>query len=160
MPTLETAIRIAVSAHAGQLDKSGEPYITHPLRLMNAVDDADAKIVAVLHDVVEDTATSMADLCKEGFSQRVLDALALVTHDKTTPYADYVIAIKTNPIARAVKLADLTDNTRLDRCLLRPEQIDRDFARLRRYLLSYRFLTDRMSEADYVQLMQRYGELD
>ena len=157
---LETAIRIAVAAHAGQVDKGGAPYVTHPLRLMNEVDGEDAKIVAVLHDVVEDTAVGIEDLRREGFGERVLAALALVTHRRDEPYADYVVRCKADPVARRVKLADLADNSRLERCILRPERIERDLARLHRYVLSYKFLTDQLSEVDYRSLMSRYGELD
>jgi (p)ppGpp synthase/HD superfamily hydrolase len=160
MSSLETAIRIAVTAHAGQLDKGGSPYITHPLRLMAAVEGEEAKIVAVLHDVVEDTSVTLDDLRREGFSEAVLAAVECVTHRREQPYADYVVRCKNNPTAKQVKLADLADNSRLDRCILRPARIERDLARLHRYVLSYKFLIDRLSEADYRSLMQSYGELE
>ena len=126
MSTLETAIRIAVTAHAGQRDKGGEAYITHPLRLMAAVDGEEAKIVAVLHDVIEDTAVTIDDLRRERFSETVLTAVACVTHRRDEPYADYIVRCKRHPLARQVKLADLADNSRLDRCILRVERIARD----------------------------------
>ena len=160
MANLERAIAIAVAAHAGQVDKEGAPYITHPLRLMEAVEGEAAKIVAVLHDVVEDTAVTMEDLRREGFSAEVLGALALVTHRKEEPYADYVVRAKGDPVARAVKLADLADNCRLERCILRPERVKRDLARIHRYVLSYKFLTDQIGESEYRALMAEYGELD
>jgi hypothetical protein len=160
MSTLEAAIRIAVTAHAGQKDKEGAAYITHPLRLMAAVDGEDAKIVAVLHDVVEDTAVTLDDLRCEGFSEAVLTAVACVTHRRDEPYADYVVHCKSHPLARQVKLADLVDNSRLDRCILRVERIARDLARIHRYVLSHKFLTDKLSEPDYRSLMAKYGELD
>lgn len=160
MSNLETAIRIAVTAHAGQKEKGGAAYITHPLRLMTAVDGDEAKIVAVLHDVIEDTTVTLEDLRREGFSETVLSAVTCVTHCRDEPYADYVVRCKGNPLARQVKLADLTDNSRLDRCILRVERIARDLARLHRYVLSYKFLTDRLSEQDYRSLMALYGELD
>jgi len=159
MSTLETAIRIAVKAHAGQKDKEGVAYITHPLRLMAAVDGEDAKIVAVLHDVIEDTTVTLDDLRREGFRDNVLAAVACVTHRRDEPYADYVVGCKSQPLARQVKLADLVDNSRLDRCILRVERIARDFARLHRYVLSYKFLTDKLSEQDYRSLMASHGEL-
>lgn len=159
MSTLERAIQIAVAAHAGQRDKGGQPYVTHPLRLMARVDGDDARIVAVLHDVVEDTPTTLDDLRREGFGEAVLAAVALVTHEKGVPYADYVAGCKPDPIARQVKLADLEDNTRLDRTILRPDRAARDFARVHRYLLSFKFLTDAISEPDYRRLMAEYGEL-
>ncbi len=160
MSELETALRIAVAAHAGQVDKSGQPYITHPLRLMAAVETDAAKCAAILHDVVEDTSVTVDDLRREGIGDEVLAAVALLTHDKSTPYADYVIRCKANPIARTVKIADLTDNSRLERTLLRPALIRRDLARIARYLLSYKFLTDGLSESEYRELIAAYGDVD
>src|SRR5262245_21648512 len=154
---LETAIRIATAAHAGQRDKEGLPYITHPLRVMARVQNLEAQAVAVLHDVVEDTSTTLDDLRRAGLPDHILDALRLVTHDKNEPYADYVIRCKASPIARAVKLADLEDNTRLDRTILRPDRIARDLARIHRYVLSYKFLTDGLTEAEYRELMAAHG---
>jgi (p)ppGpp synthase/HD superfamily hydrolase len=159
MSGLETAIRLAVSAHAGQTDKGGSPYITHPLRLMDSVETEEEKIVAVLHDVVEDTKVTIDDLKREGFSENVLSGVLCVTHRRDEPYTDYVVRCKHHPIARQVKLADLIDNTRLDRCILRVERVERDFARMHRYLLSYKFLKDELSEPDYRALMRKYGEL-
>jgi len=160
MSTLEKAIRIAVEAHAGQTDKGGAPYITHPLRLMAAVDGEEAKIVAVLHDVVEDTSVVLDDLRREGFSKEILSAVDIVTHRRDEPYADYVVRCKSHDLARQVKLADLVDNSRLDRCILRVERIGRDLSRIHRYLLSYKFLTDGLGESDYRSLMAVHGELD
>jgi (p)ppGpp synthase/HD superfamily hydrolase len=159
MANLETAIRVAVTGHAGQTDKEGLPYITHPLRLMHAVTDDAAKIVAVLHDVVEDTSVTLDDLRREGFSEAILASVARVTHQKDQPYADYVVACKPDPVAKAVKLADLTDNCSLHRCLLRPNQVARDLARIHRYVLSYKYLTDKLSEEEYRGLMKEHGEL-
>ena len=158
MSKLETAIRIAVNAHAGQKDKSGTPYITHPLRLMAAVDGDHAKIVAVLHDVVEDTKVTLEDLRREGFHSDVIDAIECVTHVPKDSYADYVVACKNNLIAKQVKLADLADNYRPDRCLIREKYIDRDLSRLHRYILSYKFLIDELSESAYRSLIEKYGE--
>lgn len=160
MSKLETAIRIAVIAHAGQTDKEGAAYITHPLRIMAAVEGEPAKIVAVLHDVVEDTSVTIEDLRREGFGEDVLTAVACVTHRKEDPYADYVVRCRANPIARQVKLADLVDNSRLERCILRVDRIARDLARIHRYVLSYKFLTDQLGESDYRSLMRQHGELD
>lgn len=154
MATLERALIIAAQAHSGQTDKEGLPYITHPLRVMQLVEGNEAQIVAIMHDVVEDTSVTLDDLAREGFAPAILDALRCVTHERTVSYADYVIRCKANPIARQVKLADLHDNTRLSRVLLRANSIDRDLARTRRYLLSYKFLTEQLSEGEYRQLMQ------
>jgi hypothetical protein len=160
MSTLESAIRIAVAAHAGQTEKGGAAYITHPLRVMAAVETEEERIVAVLHDVIEDTAVTLDDLRREGFGEDVLAAVACVTHRPGESYADYVVRCKGHPVARRVKLADLADNSRPDRCILRVERVERDLARVHRYVLSYKFLTDRLSEPDYRSLMRAYGELD
>jgi (p)ppGpp synthase/HD superfamily hydrolase len=153
MATIEGALQIAAKAHEGQKDKEGQPYILHPLRAMMNVEGETAMIVAVLHDVVEDTAVTLDDLRQAGFSETVLHAVELVTHQKDEPYADYLVRCKANTIARQVKLADLQDNSRLDRTILRPQQMDADVARLRKYVLSYKYLTDQISEEQYRTLM-------
>ena len=136
MTSIEKALQIAVRAHEGQIDKDGQPYILHPLRVMNAVEDEQAKIVAVLHDVIEDTSVTFEDLRREGFDEVVLTALECLTHRKNEPYADYVVRCKGNVIARQVKLADLEENARPSRALLRPDWIEPDMTRLRKYFLS------------------------
>ena len=155
MSTIATAIRIAADAHANQFDKDGRPYILHPIAVMMSVPAGDAQVVAVLHDVVEDTAVTLDDLARAGFSEKVLASLRLVTHATDVPYAQYVIRCKADPIARAVKLADLRDNTRPERAMMRPATLDRDARRMARYLLSYKFLSDGISEADYVAAMEK-----
>jgi hypothetical protein len=157
--TLEKALQIAASAHEGQKDKQGQPYILHPLRVMSRVEGEEAQIVALLHDVIEDTQVTAADLRRAGFSDAIMTALLLVTHGQDQPYADYVVACKGNPVARQVKLADLADNCRLDRTILRPERVQRDLARIHRYFLSYKFLTDQITEAVYRALMNEFGAL-
>lgn len=111
------ALKLCFEAHKDQLDKSGLPYVFHPFHLAEQMKDEATTIVALLHDVVEDTEYSFDDLEKMGFGEEVLGALKLLTHDDDTPYMDYVSNLKHNPIARAVKLADLAHNsdpTRLD----------------------------------------------
>ena len=130
MSNLQRAIEIAVDAHRKQSRKNGDPYILHPLRLMLAVDSPDAKIVAVLHDVVEDTDVTMDDLIAEGFSQPVIDALTLVTHERDVSYEDYIQKIKSNPLATTIKLADLRDNSNIHEI---PRLKDRDLQRLAKY---------------------------
>lgn len=130
MSTIEKAIEIAARAHAGQRDKAGAPYIFHPLRLMLAVRGDDARIAAVLHDVVEDTPLDFDDLLREGFSAAVVDAVrALTKHDGEGRIAAAHRAAA-NPIARAVKLADVTDNMDLSRP---PSPTEKDHARRREY---------------------------
>ena len=120
MASIEKALQIAARAHEGQKDKDGQPYILHPLRVMNAVEGEPAKIVAVLHDVIEDTSVTPEDLRREGFDEVVLAALDCVTHRKGEPYADYVVRCKGDRIGRRVKLADLEDNSRPSRACCVP----------------------------------------
>lgn len=109
------ALKLCFEAHKNQVDKSGMPYVFHPFHLAEQMKDEITTIVALLHDVVEDTPYTFSDLEKMGFGREVIDALALLTHDDNTPYMDYVRAIKDNPIAKAVKLADLKHNSDLTR---------------------------------------------
>jgi (p)ppGpp synthase/HD superfamily hydrolase len=146
MATIEKALQIAARAHEGQVDKHGQPYILHPLRVMGAVEGEEARIVAILHDVIEDTSVTADDLGREGFGEAILEALDRLTHRKDEPYADYVIWCKGHDIARRVKLADLEDNSRSSRAILRPDRIEPHIERVRRYLLAYRFLTDMLTE--------------
>jgi len=141
MNMLGRAIEIAATAHAGQVDKGGKPYILHPLWVMDRVRHLgeDAMIVAVLHDVVEDSDWTIVKLASEGFSLKVIQALTLLTHDKDTSYDEYIKAISTNPIAKAVKLRDLEHNTKVTRLKgLRKK----DFDRLEKYHRAYTYLMD------------------
>ena len=104
------AMRLAYEAHLGQVDKTKVPYIFHPIHLAEQMEDEVTCTVALLHDVVEDTAVTFADLEKE-FPAEVIEALRLLTHEAGVDYFDYVRKIKTNPIAKCVKLADLTHNS-------------------------------------------------
>ena len=109
------ALKLCFAAHKDQTDKSGMPYVFHPFHLAEQMPDEDTTIVALLHDVIEDTPYTLDDLRAMGFNEQVLDALALMTHDKRIPYMDYVAKIKGNKIARPVKLADLKHNSDLSR---------------------------------------------
>ena len=117
-PLTKRAMRVAYDAHCGQFDKSGDPYIFHPYHLAEQMPDEITTCVALLHDVVEDTSVTFEDLRKE-FPSEVIEALRLLTHEKSVPYLDYVRKIKQNPVARTVKLADLvhnSDETRFNGC--------------------------------------------
>lgn len=109
--TLERAISLAAQAHEGQLDKTGQPYILHPLRVMLKVSSLCEQMTAILHDVLEDT-TLTADVLKaEGCPEEVLEALDALTRRKGEKYLDeYILRIQKNPIAKSVKLSDLADN--------------------------------------------------
>ncbi len=109
------ALMLCFEAHKEQTDKTGLPYVFHPFHLAEQMQTEETVIAALLHDVVEDTDYTIQDLADMGFPKDVLDALALLTHDKSVPYLDYVAKIKDNPIARAVKLADLKHNSDLSR---------------------------------------------
>ena len=113
--SLERAIAIAAAAHEGQVDKGGAPYILHPLKVMLRVNTLEERIVAVLHDVVEDCGISFDDLRKEGFSEAVLTAIASVTKVPGESYEAFVERAAQNPIGRVVKLADLEENSDLSR---------------------------------------------
>ncbi len=129
---LEKAVALAVEAHKGQLDKSGQTYILHPLRLMLQMDSEAEMITAVLHDVVEDSPWELEHLREMGFSDEVLEALALLTHDTAAlSYDNYIQRIKGNPLARRVKLADLSHNLDIRR-LPAPLSM-KDMGRLAKY---------------------------
>lgn len=109
------ALKLCFAAHKDQVDKSGLPYVFHPFHLAEQMQDEATTIAALLHDVVEDSHFTMDDLERYGFLRDILEALELLSHDKSIPYLDYVMALKPNPIARAVKLADLEHNSDLSR---------------------------------------------
>ena len=103
------ALNLASTAHHGQYDKGGVPDIFHPIHLAEQMDDEISTCVALLHDTVEDTAVTLEQLAAE-FPKEVVDAVALLTHADGVEYFDYVRAIKANPVAVKVKLADLAHN--------------------------------------------------
>ena len=109
------AMKLCYEAHKGQVDKSGMPYVFHPFHVAEQMTDETTTIVALLHDVVEDTDYTLEDIAEEGFGKEILEAVALMTHEDDVPYLDYVAKLKDNPIARAVKLADLAHNSDLSR---------------------------------------------
>jgi len=139
---LEQAIAVAVKAHAGQVDKAGQPYVLHPLRVMMTVESTSlesARVVAVLHDVVEDTGWTVEGLAKEhGLGPDEQAALRLLTHDDDEDYASYIEKVATNALAKAVKLADLRDNLDVTRLA---EVTEKDARRIAKYLRSLRRLT-------------------
>jgi len=130
MSHLQRAIEIATLAHAGQIDKAGAPYIDHPLRVMNRLSGELPRIVGVLHDVLEDSAWTAAELAAEGFSAEVLEALDAVTRRAGEDYDSFVRRAGKHPVGRLVKLADLADNLDVAR-ILAPTA--KDFVRLDKY---------------------------
>lgn len=113
--TLDDAIQIARRAHEGQLDKSGRPYIGHPLRVMGRLASEPERMVAVLHDVVEDTAVTIDDLAEAGCPAEVLHAVDAISKRPGEDQSTYLARVAANPIALAVKRADIADNSSPDR---------------------------------------------
>ncbi|WP_411349374.1 HD domain-containing protein [Paenibacillus sp. WLX2291] len=110
MSNLDRAIIVATRAHSGQTDRAGQPYILHPLRVMLKMSSEEARIVAVLHDVLEDTDVTAHDLAAEGFSEEIVDAVQAMSRREGEDYHDFVRRAKQNSIARTVKIADIEDN--------------------------------------------------
>lgn len=132
------AINIAYNAHMGQTDKFGIPYIFHPMHLAESMDTEEECIVAILHDVVEDTDITF-DVLEKDFSSTIIEALKLLTHDKTVPYKEYIKNLKDNPIAKKVKLADLIHNSDISRL----EHItSKDYVRLEKYKNALQILSE------------------
>ncbi|QKS85553.1 MULTISPECIES: HD domain-containing protein [Pseudomonas] len=138
MSTLERAISICAQAHEGQVDKGGSPYVLHPLKVMLRLAHDQERIVAVLHDVVEDTAVTLADLRNEGFSEAVVGAIDSLTKREGETYQAFIERAARDPIARRVKLADLAENSDLSR-IGEPSQKDLD--RLEKYRKATDYLT-------------------
>ncbi|MBF0417366.1 MAG: GTP pyrophosphokinase [Magnetococcales bacterium] len=131
MSTLDRAIALAAEAHLGQLDKARQPYILHPLRLMMRLETDEERIIAVLHDVIEDCGVDLESLRALGFSDPVLETLDRLTHRPEESYDDYIGRIANHPLARRVKIVDLEDNMDVRR--LPPPLIEYDWARLQKY---------------------------
>ncbi len=139
MEEIEKALSVALKAHSGQKDKAGQPYILHPIRVMQRVESYQAKIVALLHDVLEDSDFSLADLKEIGFAPQVLEALVCLTKAENEDYFDYLKRIAQNALAKEVKKADLQDNLDVTRLMVLTEK---DRERLNKYLKALRFLKE------------------
>jgi (p)ppGpp synthase/HD superfamily hydrolase len=139
MPTLEDAIALAAEAHRGQRDKSGQPYILHPIRVMLRCQTEAQRIAAVLHDVVEDTGRSFDDLRDLGYPPEILAALDCLTKRDGEPYAAFVERAASDPIARVVKIADIEDNMDLRRL---PDVTEKDVERIGRYVRGWSRLNE------------------
>lgn len=136
-PLTKKAIKLCFAAHKDQVDKSDLPYVFHPFHLAEQMKTEDTAVVALLHDVVEDTDYTLDDLRGMDYPPQVIEALELLTHDKTVPYLEYVAAIKENPIARAVKLADLRHNSDMSRLDYVDEKVER---RIQKYAEAIKLL--------------------
>lgn len=137
MATLEKAIELAAKYHAAQTDKGGAPYILHPLAVMAQVDGITAKIVAVLHDIIEDTPLSAQDLRNEGFSQEIIEAILALSKQPGETRRQAAERTVKNPLARVVKIADITENMKIER-ITNPSA--EDYQRLAEYRQVLQFL--------------------
>ena len=139
MATLERAIALAAQAHEGQVDKAGAPYILHPIRMMLSVDTPEARVAAVLHDVVEDTPVSLEELRAEGFSEAVIGAVEALTKrlEEEDDYDAFIRRVAPNPLARQVKLADLRDNCDVSRIA---QPTEKDWRRIEKYKRAIQYL--------------------
>ena len=135
---IDKALRIACVAHAGQVDKGGAPYILHPLRLAMSFHDTRLQVVALLHDVVEDSNFTLKELCEAGFSDAIVLAVDALTRRKDEPYDDFIDRVARNNIAKQVKIKDLVDNMDATRL----EDITKDdLNRLEKYRKAHDFLS-------------------
>ncbi|MBK7179692.1 MAG: HD domain-containing protein [Chloroflexi bacterium] len=144
MSNLDTALAIAIQAHAGQVDKAGQPYILHPLRLMFQMATEEEMITAVLHDVVEDSDVTLDALRQAGFSEKVITAVAAVSRQDDETYEEFIRRLRPNALAAKVKLADLTDNMDIRRLkTITPK----DLARIEKYHHAWIALTSPIDAA-------------
>jgi len=137
MTALEKALALALKAHAGQKDKADQPYILHPLRVMVQMEDSRAKIVALLHDVLEDSEMTLNELSQAGFEDEILQAVDCLTKRDGEDYFAYLERVAQNKLARQVKMADLKDNLDVTRL---KEITPADRQRLNKYLKALSFL--------------------
>ena len=133
------ALKFCFEAHKNQYDKSGMPYVFHPFHLAEQMTTEETTVVALLHDLVEDTDYTIADLTEMGFPKAITEAIGLMTHEKGVDYFEYVAAIKENPIAKAVKIADLTHNSDLSRL---DEVTEKALSRREKYQKALKMLTE------------------
>ncbi len=127
---LDLAIVIAGKAHTDQFDKAGKPYISHPLSVMAQMDTLESKIVAVLHDAIEDSNLTITDLVKQGFPDFITEAIAAITKLEGETYENYILRVKSNAIAHKVKIADVMHNLDITRIA---NPTEKDFQRLEKY---------------------------
>ncbi|HEX6385152.1 MAG TPA: GTP pyrophosphokinase [Anaerolineae bacterium] len=138
MNLLEKCIKFALEVHAGQTDRYGLPYILHPLHLMSQMDTEVEMMAAVLHDVIEDSETTLDDLRQLGLPEEVVEVVSLLTHDEADSYDDYVRKLKLNAVARKIKLADLAHNMDIRRM---DKVTEKDAVRLDKYRRAWEILT-------------------
>ena len=135
----DRALQIAIQAHREQKDKSGREYIMHPIRVAERCKDPRAKVVALLHDTIEDTGVTAEYLHSEGFPNELVNGVLSVTKQDGETYDDFVRRAAENAIGREVKIADLEDNMDIRRL---KEITEEDVARLRKYLRAWQYLNN------------------
>lgn len=133
----QISLELAVEKHKNQTDKAGNPYILHPLHVMENVNNKEGKIVAILHDIIEDTDITENYLLKIGLSKRIVDAVVALTRSEDMDYQEYIKNLSSNPLAKEVKLADLEHNMDLKRL---PTLEEKDLERNRKYQIAYHYL--------------------
>ena len=137
-PMLELALSIATEAHKGQFDKAGVDYVEHPIYVASQVDTEEEKAVALLHDVIEDSPFTAEELLLAGLLETVVTAVQILSKKKGQDYQTYLENVKSNPLARVVKLADLKHNSDLSRL---SSVIDKDLERLEKYKKAIDYLS-------------------
>lgn len=135
----EKAMQIAIKVHEGQVDKGGNDYINHPIRVSENCSSDEEKIVALLHDTIEDGNIASEYLLLVGFSQEVVDAVLSISRKRGEDYFEFIQRCKANPIGRRVKIADLKDNMDITRL---NELTEKDIERLKKYHKAYKMLNE------------------
>ena len=138
-PDTKKAMKLMIKYHKGQTDRAGLPYMLHPWHVAEQMLFSESTIVALLHDIIEDTECTIAILHKEGFSERVIEAVDILTHRKEDSYDEYINRISTNMLATEVKIEDLKHNMNLGRL---KKVNDKDWERRRRYEKSLALLKE------------------
>ncbi|WP_159720526.1 HD domain-containing protein [Streptococcus halichoeri] len=139
MNIVELAFKVAKKAHLGQVDKAGVDYIKHPITVASFVKTDEEKATAYLHDVIEDTSLTLLDLEEHSFPRSVIEAVDILTKKKGQDYQSYLNLVKTNRLARTVKLADLKHNSDLSRL---SEVTDKDLKRYKKYQEAIKYLNN------------------
>ena len=135
---VDLALSIARKAHEGQLDKAGVDYIEHPIYVASRVDTEEEKAVALLHDVIEDSSVTAEELLNAGLPETVVTAIQILSKKKGQDYQTYLENVKSNPLARVIKLADLKHNSDLSRL---SSVTDKDLERLEKYKKAIDYLS-------------------
>ena len=154
---IELATELALNFHRGQRDADGDPYILHLMRVMLKCHSTSAKQAGLLHDILEDTSATEDDLIQAGICPNVTQSVKRLTRIAHIDYADYIMALAEDPIAKEVKIADLEDNYAIGRVKYRTEHRLEDARRLERYILSHRFLSGHLQRTEYIEAMRLVG---